>query len=148
MKLSTRARYGTRTLVDLALHVENGPVLLREIAERQEISLSYLEHLIAPLISAGIIKSARGPQGGVWLARQAGEIKLSEVVTLLEGSIAPVQCVSSPEKCRHSKSCVTRQLWSELHDAMNRTLESKTLQDLVQQHKNGEEKKLCTQVIE
>ena len=135
MKLSTRARYGTRALLELALHGGSQPVLLRDIAKRQGISLPYLEHLISPLIAAGIIRSVRGPQGGVWLAKPPQQIKLSEVFKLLEGSTAPVECIENPEVCARSGICVTRDLWDELGEAMNKVLSSTTLQDLVERLK-------------
>jgi Rrf2 family protein len=139
MKLSTRTRYGTRALLDLALHAGEGLVLLKDIARRQEVSLPYLEHLITPLIAAGLVKSTRGARGGVLLLKPPSEIKLSEVVQLLEGSIAPVDCVNDPKVCHRSASCVTRDIWSEMKRAMNGVLESTTLQDLVerQKGKNG-----------
>ena len=139
MKLSTRGRYGTRLLLDLALHHGEGPVLLRDIAQRQQISLLYLEHLVTPLIVAGIARSARGVRGGVWLAKPPGEIKLSEVIRLLEGSIAPVECLNNPETCPRSKLCVTRDIWGEMKKAMNGVLESTTLQDLVERQKRKEQ---------
>ena len=135
MKLSTRARYGTRALLDLALHSGEGTVLLKDIARRQEISLPYLGHLIAPLIAAGIVKSTRGARGGVLLLKPPVEIKLSEIVQLLEGSIAPTDCVNDPKVCHRSASCVTRDIWSEMKKAMNGVLESTTLQDLVERQK-------------
>jgi Rrf2 family protein len=139
MKLSTRARYGTRALLDLALHSGEGAVLLKDIARRQEISLPYLEHLISPLVAAGIVKSTRGARGGILLLKPPAEIKLSEVLELLEGSIAPVDCVNNPKICPRSDLCVTRDIWSELKKVMNGVLESTTLQDLVerQKGKNG-----------
>ena len=139
MKLSTKGRYGTRALLDLALHRGEGPVLLKDIAQRQEISPWYLEHLIAPLIAGGIIRSARGIGGGVSLARPPEQVRLSEVVQLLEGSIVPVECVSNPEVCSRSKFCVTRDIWAELKRAMNGVLESTTLQDLVERQKRKEQ---------
>src|SRR4030042_5587419 len=102
MKLSTRTRYGTRALLELALHKGEGPVFLKDIARQQQISLSYLEHLIAPLIASGIIRSTKGPKGGVSLVRNPGEIKLSAVTQLLEGPMAPVECIDNPEVCRRS----------------------------------------------
>lgn len=132
MKLSTRGRYGTRVLLDLALCEEKEPVTLKEIARRQQISLLYLEHIIAPLISAGMIRSTRGARGGVRLAKPPQEIKLSEVVELLEGSIAPVDCINDPEACSRSELCATRDVWIELKKAMDGVLESKTLQDLAE----------------
>jgi Rrf2 family cysteine metabolism transcriptional repressor len=139
MKLSARGRYGTRVLLDLALQGGEEPVPLKDIARRQQISLLYLEHLIAPLIAAGMIRSTRGPRGGVCLARSPGEIRLSEVIGLLEGSIAPVDCVSDPKACPRSELCVTRDIWTELKKAMDGVLESVTLQDLVERQKGKEQ---------
>jgi Rrf2 family cysteine metabolism transcriptional repressor len=138
MKLSTRARYGTRALLDIALNGQDRPILLRDIARRQEISIMYLEHLITPLISAGILRSTRGAKGGVWLAKPPREIKLSEIMQVLEGSLAPVQCVDDPKYCRRSVSCVTREVWSEMKEAMNSVLEGTTLQDLAERQKAKE----------
>jgi len=140
MKLSTKGRYGTRALTDIALHRDEEPVSLKDIARRQQISLPYLEHLIGPLVEGGIIRSARGVGGGVSLAKSPGEIKLSEVIGLLEGSMAPVKCVTDPAVCNRSKFCVTRDIWLELKTAMDGVLESTTLQDLVERQQNkGEE---------
>lgn len=135
MKLSTRGRYGTRMLLDLALRDGEGPVPLKDIAQRQQISLLYLEHLIAPLIAGGVVKSMRGARGGIWLAKLPQEIKLSEVVGLLEGSIAPVDCVNDPKSCPRADSCVTRDIWNEIKKAMDGVLESKTLQNLIDMQK-------------
>jgi len=134
MKLSTRARYGTRALLDLALQNPGEPVLLKNIAQRQKISLSYLEHIIAPLTAAGIIGSIRGRQGGIHLAKAPEDINIADVVKLLEGSIAPTDCIDNPESCHESDYCVTRELWSELYVAMNDVLESTTLKDLMDKH--------------
>ena len=141
MKLSTRGRYGTRALLDLALHQGEGPVLLKDIAEREQISVRYLEHLITPLIAGGIVRTSRGAKGGVSLAKPTEEIKLSEVIQLLEGSIAPVECVNSPGICSRSKSCVTRDIWDELKQAMDGILRSTTLQDLVERQREKEQPK-------
>jgi len=139
MKLSTRGRYGTRALLELALHQGETPVLLRDIAERQQISLSYLEHLITPLIAGGIVRSTKGPRGGVSLAKAPEEIKLSEVIQILEGSVAPAECVDNPGICRRSAFCVTRDVWGELEKVITGVLESTTLRDLVERHKRKEQ---------
>ncbi len=139
MKLSTRGRYGTRALLELALHYREGPVPLKDIARSQQISLPYLEHLITPLVTAGIVLSIRGHRGGVWLAKPPEAIRLSEVIGLLEGSIALVECVNDPKYCSRSDFCVTRDIWSELKEAMDGVLESTTLQDLVERHKKKEQ---------
>jgi len=135
MKLSTRARYGTRALLDLALHSGERTVLLKDIARRQEISLPYLEHLISPLVAGGILKSTRGARGGVLLLRPPTEIKLSEVLELLEGSIAPVDCINNSKICPRSGFCVTRDIWIEMKMAMSHVLDSTTLQDLVERER-------------
>ncbi|OGN96204.1 MAG: hypothetical protein A2Y89_01505 [Chloroflexi bacterium RBG_13_51_18] len=135
MKLSTRTRYGTRALLELALHQGEGPVFLKDIARQQQISLSYLEHLVAPLISGGIIRSVKGPKGGVTLVKKPEDIRLMEITLLLEGSIAPVECVDNPDVCERSTHCVTRDIWTEVKDAMNGVLEATTIQDLVERQK-------------
>jgi len=145
MKLSTKGRYGVRALLDLALHQNAGLVPLKEIARRQEISLPYLEHLIAPLVAAGLVKSTRGARGGVLLLKPAAQIKLSEVVQLLEGPVAPVDCVNNPELCHRSASCVTRDIWVQMKEAMSKVLDSTTLKDLVerQRQKGRAETRIC-----
>ena len=139
MKLTTRGRYGTMALLDLALHCGKEPVPLKEIARRQSISLPYLEHLIAPLIGAGIVGSTRGARGGMQLVRPPMEVKLSEVIPLLEGSIDPVECLNNPECCSRYDLCVTRDVWAEMKKAMDGVLESTTLQDLVERQKKKEQ---------
>lgn len=139
MKISARGQYGTRALLDLALHDGKGPVLLRDIAQRQQISLSYLEHVVTPLIAGGIVRSTRGRRGGVSLAKPPAEIRLDEVIQLLEGSMAPVECVSNPEVCERSELCVTRDVWDELKKAMDGVLESITLQDLAERQKSKQQ---------
>ena len=138
MKISTRGRYGTRVLLDLALRGGKEPVPLKDIARRQQISLLYLEHLISPLVAAGMIRSTRGARGGVRLARSPQKIRLSEVIGLLEGSIVAVGCIGDPDACPRSELCVTRDVWSELKKAMDGVLESITLQDLVERQRGKE----------
>jgi Rrf2 family protein len=135
MKISTRGRYATRALLDLALQSSEGTVLLKDIARRQEISLSYLEHIITPLIAGGIIRSTRGARGGVSLLKHPQEIRLSEVIQLLEGSTAPVECVNHPKTCPRSHLCVTRDIWGEIKEAIDGILEITTLQDLVERQR-------------
>ncbi len=135
MKLSTRTRYGTRALLELALHHGEKPVFLKDIARKQQLSLAYLEHLVTPLIAGGIIRSMKGPRGGVTLAKKPEEITLSEVAQLLEGSVAPVACVDHPEVCKRAGDCVTREIWSKMKDAMDGVLESTTLQTLVEKER-------------
>ncbi len=131
MKLSTRGRYGLRALLDLALHQGDGLVPLKDIARRQEISLSYLERLTAPLIAAGLVSSTRGARGGIKLVRPPSQIRISEVIEALEGSIGPVECVGDPSHCQRSALCASRDIWSGLRQAIFQVLDSTSLQDLV-----------------
>jgi Rrf2 family cysteine metabolism transcriptional repressor len=131
MKISTRSRYGTRVLLELALHWGEGPVLLKDIAQRQHIPLPYLQQLIGPLTKKRIIMTSRGPRGGISLLKPPNEVRLSEVVQLLDGSIARVKCVDNPEICSFSGLCVTHDIWGEVKKATSKVLESVTLQELV-----------------
>ncbi len=135
MKLSTKTRYGVRAMLDLALHQDQAPVSLKDIAERQQLSLAYLEQLVGPLIAAGLVRSVRGPKGGISLARASRQIKLGEIYQALEGSTAPVGCVDDPGLCPRSRFCVTRDVWSEVKGALDAVLESRTLDDLVERER-------------
>ena len=138
MKLSTRGQYATRALLDLALHQDEAPVLLREIARRQQISQRYLEQLVTPMIAAGVIISTRGPKGGISLAKPPEEIRLDEIIQLLEGTVAPVECVNNPEFCQRSTSCATRDIWEEVKVAINGVLKSVSLRDLMERQQKKE----------
>ncbi|MBU2534915.1 MAG: Rrf2 family transcriptional regulator [Chloroflexota bacterium] len=135
MKLSTRTRYATRALLDLALHSKEEPVLLRDIAQRQQISLPYLEQLVAPLKAGGLIRSIRGTKGGILLAKHTEEIKLSDVINLLEGPLALVDCINDANLCDRSEFCATRDIWGELQTAIDGVLEATTLHDLAERQK-------------
>jgi Rrf2 family transcriptional regulator, cysteine metabolism repressor len=139
MKLSTKGRYGTRALLDLALRETDEPVPLKDIARRQRIQIRYLENLITPLIAHGILRSYRGNKGGVSLAKSPREIKLSEVVQALEGTICLVDCVDDPDSCERSPFCVTRDIWDKMGKEMKRILDAVTLQDLVDRQRNKEQ---------
>ena len=147
MKLSTKGRYGARAMLDLALYYGEGPILLKDIAKRQQISERYLEHLILSLKAAGLVKSARGARGGFILAKPPSQIRLIEMIQILEGSIAPVDCVLDPKVCSRASLCVTRDIWSEMNRAMSGILESTTLQDLVERQKEKEQHKVAMYYI-
>ena len=142
MKISTRSRYGARVLLELALRWGEGPVLLKDIAQMQEIPLPYLQQLIGPLVKTGIVKTSRGPRGGISLLKPPNEVRLSEVVQLLDGAIARVKCVDNPETCSLSGLCVTHDIWCEVKKATSKVLRSITLQDLADRwgHKVGQER--------
>jgi len=131
MKLSTRGRYSTRLMMELALHFGEGPVLLKDISKVQDISLKYLGQLIIPLKIAGLIKSTRGSHGGYFLSRSPDKIKLSEVINAVEGPIAFTECVDSPDICYRSKTCAAREIWGEATRQFNTTLSSITLVEML-----------------
>ena len=127
MKLSTRVRYGTKALLELVRHWNKAPVPLKDIAQRQKIPLSYLEHLIRPLVRGGIVKSVRGSRGGITLLKPPENIILSEVIPLLESSLSPAKYI---DRAHNTPRCVTQELWDEVKEAINKVYESITLQDL------------------
>jgi Rrf2 family protein len=149
MMFSTKAEYGVRVMVELARRAGGAggacgdPVPLAEIAEHDGLPLAYLEHLVARLRKAGLVDSRRGSRGGYMLARSPTEITMAEVVEALEGSIAPIECISqsadgsivcSRESGRagsHSDACPTKLLWTRVRFAIVRTLQETTLADLV-----------------
>ncbi|MDP2719211.1 MAG: Rrf2 family transcriptional regulator [Dehalococcoidia bacterium] len=139
MKLSTRGSYGTRAMLYLALHYDEGPIQLKEIARTQAVSERYLEHLIIALKVAGMVNSTRGARGGFVLARNPSLIKISEIVQVLEGSLSPMVCIEEPGSCLRSTGCVTRDLWTEMKMAMVGVLETTTLQNLVERYKAKEQ---------
>ena len=132
MKLSTRSRYGTRLMVDLAQRFTEGPIPLAEIAKRQDLSAKYLEQLIILLKGAGLIRSARGRRGGYMLARKPDQISVGEIVETLEGKLALVECVSDPELCYRSPECPTREIWVGMTGALKKELFSLSLKEVLQ----------------
>lgn len=132
MRLSTRSRYGTRMMLDLAQHYDEGPIQIGNIAKRQDISVKYLEQLIIPLKKANLIRSFRGPKGGHMLAKPPDEITVGEIVDLLEGGIDLAGCIENPEDCDRSHSCLTRDIWKEATDAMFDKLNSITLSNMIE----------------
>lgn len=133
MKLSTKGRYAVMALVDLATHGDGRPVSLADIAERQEISLSYLEQLFAKLRRAELVASVRGPGGGYLLARGADGTRISDIVLAVDEPIHATRCTpGQPYGCRSNKSrCLTHDLWEELGNQIYLYLSSVTLQDVV-----------------
>ncbi len=133
MKLSTKGRYGLRAMLDIAQNEKDGPVTLNNIAARQDISKRYLEQILVALKQAGLVNSVRGFQGGFVLAREPEKIVIREIITTLEGPIAPVECVSGdkPCSCLRNADCVTQTIWRELRDAMTKVLDSYTLENLI-----------------
>jgi len=135
MKLSTRSRYGTRLLLDMAENYDNGPIHLIKIAQRQGISVKYLEQIIIPLKKAHYVKSVRGPKGGHILAKPPEEITVGEIVALLENGPSLTECSYNEAVCARSETCPTRHIWREAAQAMFGRLESITLADLLKKAK-------------
>ena len=144
MKLSTRTRYAVRAIIELAQNDSHKPLQLKIIAQRQNISVKYLEQLMAVLRSAGFVRSIRGSKGGYVLAKPPNEIKLNEVMQRLEGNVATVECVEDDDYCSRSADCAARYLWIRVEKAIEQVLKSITLQDLV--NKANEENKLNYQI--
>ena len=135
MKLSTRTRYGIRAMLELAENYGEGPLQIKVIANRQDISVKYLEQLMAMLRSGGFVRSIRGSKGGYMLSKVPAQIKLDELFTCLEGPVVTVECVEDENYCARAADCVTRQVWAQVQAAMVKVLQSMTLQDLVNRTK-------------
>ncbi len=131
MRLSTRGRYGTRMMLDLAVHHDQGPTPLREIAKRQDLSVKYLEQLIIPLKAAGFIRSVRGAKGGYTLARKPDKISVGEILETLEGGLSLVDCVEDPKVCKREKECPTRDIWLRMSGRLMEELSLLSLQDVL-----------------
>jgi Rrf2 family protein len=133
MKLSTRSRYGTRLLVDLARHDDQAPIQIGEISKRQGISVKYLEQLIRPLKKAGYVTSVRGAKGGHLLAINPEQIKLGDIVRLFETHTDLAECINSPEKCDMSDECRVRLVWQEATHVLYQKLDSTSIADLAKE---------------
>lgn len=127
-----------RAVLELAIEYGKGPIQIKMIADREDISSKYLEQLVSTLKSCGLVSSVRGPKGGYLLGKAPSEIKLSEVFLALEGPLVTAECIEHPQFCVRCSDCVTRQVWSEIHAAMMSVLESQTLQDLVDRTKKDD----------
>ncbi len=135
MKISTKGRYGLRLMVDLAVHYEQGLVPLKEIAVRQEISEKYLEQIMMQLNRSGLVRSVRGAQGGYCLAQPPESITVGGVLRVMEGSLAPVDCVSDEGPlCSRMDRCVTAAVWQRLKEAIEGVVDSITLRDLAEDY--------------
>lgn len=141
LKLSTKGKYGLRAFIDLAVCGESQPVSLASVAERQGISISYLEQLMAKLKKAGLVKSVRGVNGGYTIAMPAEEISVGDVLRALEGDLAPVECAGIDESgetyCSGSSQCVSKIVWKRINDCINETVDSINIGELVRESKNG-----------
>ena len=129
MMISTKGRYGLRLMLDLAKEGNEGPVSVREISTRLDISEKYLEQIMSRFSKAGLVKSIRGAQGGYVLARNANEITAGEVLRAAEGSIAPVECCEIG--CEKSEGCMTYGLYKKIKDAVDSVVDATTIADML-----------------
>ncbi len=133
MKVSTKGDYGVRALIELAHHFgETRPTQSGEIAARQSIPESYLEQLLTTLRRAGFIRSVRGPQGGHALIRDPFELRVSEVIVALEGSILPIDCLDEASPCSKGGGCAQRDMWQDVRSAILGVLDNTTIGDLAE----------------
>ncbi len=134
IRLSTKGRYGTRLMLNLARHYGNGgkSVILRDVSADEEISIRYLEQIIIPLKVSRLVKSIRGAGGGYTLARHPGEIKLSEILHVLEGNCCLVECVDDPSYCNRIPECPTIDIWKEATKILKDYFDGLTLQDVLE----------------
>ena len=132
MKLTTKSRYGLRLMFELAQNYGRGPMTLKEISKRENISEKYLSLLVIPLRAKGLIHSHRGALGGYRLAKPPERITAKDVVELFEDCLALLECSRKPASCRRSKRCPSRDIWKTLGQQIAKTLHSVTLKDMVQ----------------
>ncbi len=134
MRLTTKSRYGTRLILDLAINAQKGPVPLGDVSKRQNISLKYLEHLIRKLKAAGLIKSQRGPYGGHMLKKPPADITVGDIVRTLEKTTAITDCAETRDKlcgvCNRAGDCLSRWVWIEASEAMFKRLDDITIESL------------------
>ena len=137
MKLTSRTRYGMRAMLELGLNYDKSPLQTKIIAQRQDISVKYLEQLMASLQTSGLIRGKRGTKGGYSLVKPPNMITLNEIFTCLEGPILMAECIDEKDYCDKSPDCVTRQLWAQIQGELVKMLKSITLQDLVEKAKKN-----------
>jgi len=134
LKISTKGRYALRLMLDLALCEKGKYIALKDISQRQDISVKYLEQIISVLSRAGFVRSVRGSGGGYMLARDPEEYTVGMILRLTEGSLAPVACLEyEPNDCPRAESCVTLGVWEKLYKAINDVVDNITLADLAEQ---------------
>ncbi|MGN0457491.1 MAG: RrF2 family transcriptional regulator [Eubacterium sp.] len=131
MMISTKGRYALSIMLDLATHNDGEYISLKDISERQEISMKYLESIISKLSKGGLVDSARGKSGGYRLNRKIEEYSVGEILILTEKTLAPVACVNCESLCSKEGSCLTRPMWNELNEVIMSFLNNKTLADLL-----------------
>ena len=132
MLISSRGRYALRVMIDLAEHDDGAYIPMKEVAQRQDISLKYLERILPILVSAKLVEGLHGKGGGYRLTRKPEDYRISEILRLTEGDLAPVACLDcNAEKCKRTAECRTLPMWMELNRRVNEYLDSVTIADLM-----------------
>ncbi len=138
MKLSTKGRYGARAVLELALHYGSGPIMVREIAANQDISVRYLEHILNTLRATGLVNSTRGAKGGYELSKPPSMVKLGEIIRALEGPMDIVDCVHD-KGCPKTSTCVMCGVWNEVKTSIDAVIDRITVEEMVKRHKQMQE---------
>ena len=133
MKFSTRGRYALRAMIMLCEHYGDGPLTIRAISEKQEISLKYLETIMRTFATAGLVISAKGKSGGFILAKNPKEITMTDILKTSEGTLSPVACLDNPDICALKESCKSMKMWKELKEITLKYLDSITLEAIATQ---------------
>ncbi len=131
MKISTKGRYALRVMIDLALNSNGNFIALKEIAKRQDITIKYLEQIVALLNKAGFLETARGNAGGYKLAKEPKDYIVGDILRATEGDLAPIICLTEDGACQRKQICKTYSFWKGLDDVINDYIDSKTLEDLL-----------------
>ena len=131
MKISTKGRYALRVMIDLALNSNGNFIALKEIAKRQDITVKYLEQIVALLNKAGFLETARGNAGGYKLAKEPKDYIVGDILRETEGDLAPIICLTEDGACQRKQMCKTYSFWKGLDDVINDYIDSKTLEDLL-----------------
>ncbi|WP_296645010.1 RrF2 family transcriptional regulator [Romboutsia sp. 13368] len=134
MKLSTKGRYGLKAMFQLALYKSEGPIPLKNIANKQNISEQYLEQIFSSLKKSGLVKSVRGAQGGYLLAKEPKDITVGDILIVLEGPVSLSSCLLDEDICENSGKCVTKVVWEKIKKGIDEVINSITLQDMIDDH--------------
>ncbi|RDY24785.1 Rrf2 family transcriptional regulator [Romboutsia maritimum] len=147
MKLSTKGRYGLKAMFELSLNQNKGPVPLKVIAKKQNISDQYLEQIFSALKKSGLVKSVRGAQGGYLLAKEAKDISVGDILVVLEGPVSLSDCVLDEDVCENSNVCVTKIVWEKMKKGIEDVINSITLQDMINDYNKTKVNNDITNII-
>ncbi len=137
MKITTKGKYALRMMIDLAINQKDGFVSLKDVSQRQDISMKYLEQIVSMLNKAGYLDSARGAHGGYRLNKAPEDYVVGDILRVAEGSLAPVSCLEEgSEKCTRCNNCTTKGFWKGLYDAMQNYVDSVTLRQLADEQQS------------